>query len=297
MTISAKDVKELREKTGAGMMDCKKALQEVNGDMEKAIIFLREKGLAGVQKRAGRIAAQGTVSCLIKDKRGVLVEVNSETDFVAKNEDFKAFADDMATHIISNPSHNDVSSEDAMSVIGEESWFKAKDRKVSDILADKIATIGENLKCRRFANYVAKKGAIAAYIHGGGKIGVMIEYETEKNSNEINSVVRDVAMHIAAINPGYLSKESVTQEDLKREEQIYKKQVLEQGKPENIADKIVKGKMSKFYSEVCLLQQDFVKEPGTTVQKHLEDQGKKLGSKISIARFVRFQVGEGLESN
>jgi elongation factor Ts len=297
MTISAKDVKELRDKTGAGMMDCKKALQEVHGDMEKALIFLREKGLAGVQKRAGRIAAQGTVCCLVKDNHGVMIEVNSETDFVAKNDDFKAFAEDMANHVLASTSYDDVSTDDAMSLIGDDSWFKASDRKVSDILADKIATIGENIKCRRFVNYLAKKGGIATYIHGGGKIGVMIEYETESNSDEMNNAVRDVAMHVAAINPSYLSKDSVTADDLKREEEIYKKQVLDQGKPENIAEKIVKGKMGKFYSEVCLLQQDFVKEPGTSVEKYLDDQGKKLGSKVSIVRYARFQVGEGLENN
>jgi len=260
MAISTGDVKALREKTGAGMMDCKKVI------------------------------------CVVRDNTAAMVEVNSETDFVAKNDDFKDFVKDVAEHIISQPSHSDKEESDAGEKLANEAWFKTPDRKVSDILADKIATIGENIKIRRFSSFVAKSGGIATYIHGGGKIGVMVEYKTENNSDEINSVVRDVAMHVAAINPQFLTSESVTEEDIRREEAIYRKQLIEQGKPEKILDKIVKGKMGKFYSEVCLLEQPFVKDPSMSVKKYLEEKGKSTGSKIEIVRYSRFQVGEGLES-
>lgn len=294
MSISAKDVKALRDKTGAGMMDCKKALNETGGDIDKAVLFLREKGLAGVQKRAGRIASEGTVACVTNDNRAVMVEINSETDFVAKNEDFKAYAVEVAEHVLSTNNHDDKEVEDAAAALADESWYKDQARKVSDIFADQIATIGENLKMRRFVNYVAKNGAVATYIHGGGRIGVMVEYSTDNNSDALFESVRDVAMHVAAINPHYLSKDVVTQEDLDRERELYRKTVLNEGKPEKIVDKIVDGKMKKFYSEVCLLEQPFVKEPKQSVREFLAAKGKELGATVDIVRYVRYQVGEGL---
>lgn len=294
MSISAKDVKTLRDKTGAGMMDCKKALNEAGGDMEKAVLLLREKGLAGVQKRAGRVASEGTVACVVNDNRAVMIEINSETDFVAKNDDFKAYAAEVAEHVLSTNNHDDKEVEDAGAALADEAWYKEEGRKVSDIFADKIATIGENLKMRRFVNYVAKSGGVATYIHGGGRIGVMIEYKTDNNSDALYEAVRDVAMHVAAINPQYLSKDVVTQDDLDRERELYRKTVLNEGKPEKIVDKIVDGKMKKFYSEVCLLEQPFVKEPKQSVRDFLTAKAKELGTTVDIVRYSRYQVGEGL---
>jgi elongation factor Ts len=294
MAITAKDVKTLREKTGAGMMDCKKALTDSDGDFEKAVMLLREKGLAGIQKRAGKVAAEGSVACIVEGNRGIMLEINCETDFVAKNDDFKNFVNEMAGHVLSSNKHDDKVVDDAAAELNDEPWYKDNKIKVGDVMAEKLATIGEKMILRRFASYTAKEGGISTYLHGGGRIGVMIEYATGNDSSQINNSIRDIAMHVAAINPGFLSRDEVTQQDLDNERALYKKQVIEQGKPEHIADKIVEGKMKKYYSEVCLLEQSFVKDPNSTIQQFLDSTAKEAGTSLKIIRFERFQVGEGV---
>ncbi|MBQ4629661.1 MAG: elongation factor Ts [Clostridia bacterium] len=276
--FTAKDVKELRERTGCGMMDCKKALTESGGDMEKAIEFLREKGLAAATKKAGRIAAEGIVLTYVNDDAtvGSIIEVNSETDFVAKNADFQAFVGQLAKIVAeSNPA--DVESfmtmkyDDAMTV--------------EAALQDKILTIGENMKIRRFARY---EGKVASYVHGGGKIGVLTLIEGEDTN-----AAKEVAMHIAAINPLYVSKDCVPEADVEKEKAIIIAQIKEDpknaSKPDAIIEKMVGGKIGKFFEQNCLLQQEFCVNPDFKVEKYLESKGVKL------VDYVRFEKGEGLE--
>lgn len=276
--FTAKDVKDLREKTGCGMMDCKKALTESNGDMEKAIEFLREKGLAAATKKAGRIAAEGIVTTYVNDDAtvGSIIEVNSETDFVAKNADFQAFVAQLAK-IVAEENPADVETfmtlkyDDAMTV--------------EAALQDKILTIGENMKIRRFARY---EGKVASYVHGGGRIGVLTLIEGEDTN-----AAKEVAMHIAAINPLYMSEESVPQEDVEKEKNIIIAQIKEDpknaSKPDAIIEKMVGGKINKFFEQNCLLQQEFCVNPDFKVAKYLESKGVKL------VEYVRFEKGEGLE--
>lgn len=282
MAFTAKDVKELREKTGCGMMDCKKALTESNGDMDAAIDFLREKGLAAAQKKAGRIAAEGVVYAGVEGKVGVVLEVNAETDFVAKNADFGAFVEDVAKVVI-NDNPKDVEALLACNMGGQ---------TVEEALREKILTIGENIKIRRFERY---EGDIVTYVHGGGRIGVMIDFEAPADvaaSDKFQVVGKDVAMQIAALNPLYLSKETVPAEEVEKEKAIQTEQVIASGKPAAIADKIVMGKMGKFYKENCLVEQVFVKNGDFTVGKYIASE---LGNDVKINKFVRFEKGEGLE--
>ncbi len=276
--ITASLVKELREKTGAGMMDCKKVLTETDGDMEKAAELLRERGITKAAKKSDRIAAEGLVYCYLSEdkKLGVVLEVNAETDFVAKNEEFRTFVKDTAEHIASK---NPATVEELL----EQKSSKDETKTIKDILTDKIATIGENMGIRRFARFETD-GLVETYTHGDGKIGVMVEFA--KGTSE---VAKDVCMQIAAAKPEYLNKEEVPQDVVNHEMEILKAQAMNEGKPAEIAEKMVKGRIGKFYSEICLVDQDFVKNPDIKVQDLLNQNGAE------IKRFVRFEKGEGLQ--
>ena len=279
--VTPQMVKELREITGCGMMDCKKALSETNGDMDKAIEFLREKGLAAAAKKAGRIAAEGIVSDFTCDGVGVIIEVNSETDFVGKNADFQTFVKDLA-EIVAKENPADVA---ALLTLA----YKDSGMSVEEMLRDKILTIGENMTIRRFERY---EGAVATYIHGGGRIGVMVQAENALDGDAYEAA-RDAAMQIAAINPTYLDKSTVPAEDVEKEKKILIEQIKNDpksaGKPDNIIEKMVMGRISKFYTLNCLNQQEFVKDSDKTVEQYLSSKGVKL------VKFVRFEKGEGLE--
>ena len=276
--ITAEQVKELREKTGAGMMDCKKVLTETDGDEERAIELLRERGIAKAAKKSDRIAAEGLVTTYVtEDKKiGVVVEVNAETDFVAKNEEFRTFVADVAKQVAEkNPANVE-------ELLAQES-IKEAGKTVQDVLTNKIATIGENMSIRRFERFETN-GLIESYIHGDGKIGVLVEME---NGN--TELAKDVCMQIAAARPEYLSREDVPQDRVDHEMEILKAQAMNEGKPEAVAEKIVQGRIGKFYGEICLIEQDFVKDPDQKVGKLVEAKGAK------IIRFARFEKGEGLQ--
>ena len=281
--ITAAAVKELREMTGCGMMDCKKALAEANGDMDKAIEWLREKGLAAATKKAGRIAAEGLVFAEAYENGsiGAVIEVNSETDFVAKNEDFKTFVKTLAG-VVAKENPADV---DALKALK----YPESELTVEEMLREKILTIGENMNIRRFARY---EGSVVTYIHGEGKIGVMVKVDAELTDAAI-AASKDAAMQIAAINPTYRDKSVVPAEDVEHEKGIILAQIKEDpknaSKPENILEKMVEGKINKFFEESCLLQQKFVKDDKVSVEKYLEANGVKL------LDYVRFEKGDGLE--
>ena len=286
MAITAQMVKELRETTGAGMMDCKKALQEAEGNMERAIDILREKGLSKAAKKSDRIAAEGLVAIEINEDNTVasMVEVNSETDFVAKNEDFKTFVKDVAEIALATEK------EDVAGLLTE----SHKEGALSEVLNNRIATIGEKLDIRRFAK-ISTNGQVAGYIHGGGKIGVLVELETEARDAEVLAMGRDIAMQVAAMNPKYVSKDDVDPEYIAHETEILTQQALNEGKPANIVEKMIKGRLEKQLKEVCLVEQTFVKNPDLTIKQLVADVAKKVGSEIKVARVVRFEVGEGIE--
>ena len=275
--VTASQVKDLREKTGAGMMECKKVLTETDGDMEKAIELLRERGIAKAAKKSDRIAAEGLVAAYVSEdgKVGAVVEVNSETDFVAKNDEFKAFVADVAEQVAKE---NPANVED---LLAEKSI--REDKTVGEVLTDKIAKIGENMSIRRFARFESN-GLIEKYIHGDGKIGVLVEL----NGGD-SEVAKDVCMQIAAAKPEFLNRESVPAERLEKEMEILKAQAMNEGKPEAIAEKIVQGRVGKFYSEICLVEQEFVKNPDMKVSDLLSSKGAEA------VRFARFEKGEGIE--
>jgi elongation factor Ts len=287
MAFTAKDVQNLRQSTGCGMMDCKKALESSDGNMDKAIEFLREKGLAAAAKKAGRIAAEGIVFACVNEntKVGVAVEVNSETDFVAKNDEFVNFVKTVAATIQEqNPA-------DVEALL--ELKPSGSDMTVSELLREKILTIGENIKIRRFSRM---EGDIITYVHGGGRIGVMVKFDTNVASKTgFVEYAKDIAMQIAAANPQYLDKASVPNEAVEEEKKILKAQAINEGKPENIAEKMVLGRISKFYKDFCLLEQEFVKDTEITIVKYTEQKAKELGGNIKILEFVRFEKGEGLQ--
>ena len=276
--ISASQVKDLREKTGAGMMDCKKVLTEIDGDMEKAIELLRERGIAKAAKKSGRIAAEGLVEAYISEdgKVGAVVEVNSETDFVAKNEEFKNFVMSVAKQVVEkNP-------KDVEDLLAQES-IDEPGKTVKEVLTDKIAKIGENMNIRRFARFESA-GLVEKYIHGDGKIAVLV------NMNGGDSeVAKDVCMQIAAARPEYLNEASVPEDRLNKEKEILKAQTMNEGKPEAIAEKIVQGRIRKFFEEVCLVDQAFVKEPDKKVSQLLKEHNAE------VVEFARFEKGEGIE--
>lgn len=286
MAITAQMVKELRETTGAGMMDCKKALQEAEGNMERAIDLLREKGLSKAAKKSDRIAAEGLVAIEMNDDNtvGAIVEINSETDFVAKNEDFKTFVKDVAEMALATEK------EDVAGLLTE----SHKEGALSEVLNNRIATIGEKLDIRRFEK-VSTNGQVAGYIHGGGKIGVLVELETEARDADVLAMGKDIAMQVAAMNPKYVSKDDVDQDYIAHETEILTQQALNEGKPANIVEKMIKGRLEKQLKEVCLVEQAFVKNPDLTIKQLVADVAKKVGSEIKVARVVRFEVGEGIE--
>lgn len=286
MAFTAKDVKDLRERTGCGMMDCKKALTDADGDSEKAIEILREKGLAAAAKKAGRIAAEGlVVSVVDKDKKvGVVLEVNAETDFVAKNDSFVEFVNNVAKTIIENNPAT-VEELENMNCVGA-------DTTVAEVLREKILTIGENMKIRRFERL---EGDLVSYVHGGGRIGVMVQFDTDvADKAEFDAYGKDVAMQIAAALPQYLNKEEVPADTIEKEKEILTAQAINEGKPANIAEKMVMGRISKYYKEVCLVEQPFIKDGDVTVAQYTDNTAKELGGKISIKKYIRFEKGEGL---
>lgn len=291
MSFTAKDVATLRAKTGCGMMDCKKALTDANGDMEKAAELLREKGLAASVKKASRIAAEGVAFAKVCDcgKVGVVIEINAETDFVAKNASFIEFVETCADTVIDeNPA--DVEALLACKAHGS-------DMTVDEMLKDKILTIGENIKIRRFVRY---EGDCVAYVHGGGRIGVLVRFETENIPAEVlGECGKDVAMQIAALNPLYLDKSTVPAEAIEKEKEILMAQIQNDPKnakkPANIIEKMVTGRIGKFYENNCLMQQAFVKNGDVSVEKYLAEEAKKAGGTMKAVEFVRFEKGEGLE--
>ena len=286
--ISAQLVKELREMTGAKMMDCKKALVETEGNIEKAVEFLREKGLADAAKKSGRVAAEGVVKTYISDdkKTGTVLEFNCETDFVALNEEFVAFADKLAKMVAET------------SVATVEELLNQKfdgDATASESLKALIAKLGENMSVRRFTKFSVEKGIVKSYIHGGGRIGVLVEVACEKDSEVLDEVAKEVCMQIAAANPLFLSKDDVDAESMEKEKEIYRVQALNEGKPENIVEKMVIGRIQKYFKEVCLLEQPWVKDSDKSITKFLEEKSKEVGSPIKVTRFVRYERGEGIE--
>ena len=277
--ISASMVKDLREKTGAGMMDCKKALTETNGDMEKAIEYLREKGITKAAKKSSRIAAEGLVLAYVSEdnKVGAAIEVNSETDFVAKNDEFREFVQALAKQVaINNPAD--------VEALLEEEYIDEAGKKVSEVLTDKVAKIGENMNIRRFVRFETTDGMVESYIHGNGKIAVLV-----KMKNADTELAKDICMQVAAARPEYLNEASVPQERLTKEMEILKAQAMNEGKPEAIAEKVVQGRIGKFYSEICLVDQEFVKNPDMKVSDLLKSKGAE------IIEFARIEKGEGLE--
>lgn len=290
MAITASMVKELREMTGAGMMDCKKALNETNGDMDAAIEFLRKNGQAKAEKKAGRIAAEGIVKAVVKDdKVAAIVEVNSETDFVAKNEEFQGFVD----AVVNQVADSDAADMDAFMA---EAWAADTTKTVKDALVEKVAVIGENLNIRRFEKIVTD-GCVVDYIHGGGRIGVLIEAEADVVNDEIKKCLKNVAMQVAAMSPKYTSRAEVSQEYMDHEKEILlaaaKKENPE--KPENIIEKMIIGRLNKELKEICLLDQVYVQDSDLTVAKYVEKVAKENNANVTVKRFVRFETGEGIE--
>jgi elongation factor Ts len=276
--VTASQVKELREKTGAGMMDCKKVLTETDGDMEKAIELLRERGIAKAAKKSSRVAAEGLVAAYVSDdkKVGAVVEVNAETDFVSKNDEFKTFVNDVARQIVEkNPANVE-------ELLAQPSIAES-DKTVQEVLTNKIATIGENMTIRRFERFEST-GIVASYIHGEGKIGVLVDME-----NATPELAKDICMQIAAAKPEFLNREAVTSERVAKEMEILKAQAINEGKPAEIAEKMVQGRINKFYGEICLLEQPFVKDPDVKINKLLESKGAKINT------FARLEKGEGIE--
>ncbi|MFR2518823.1 translation elongation factor Ts [Peptostreptococcus stomatis] len=287
MAVTAQMVKELREATGAGMMDCKKALTEADGNMERAVDILREKGLSKAAKKADRVAAEGlvTIKTNADNTLAAVVEVNSETDFVAKNQDFKDFVADVAEMVL----EGDATDLDALLASNHK-----EGKALKDVLNDRVATIGEKLDVRRFER-IDTKGKVAGYIHGGGKIGVLVELATDSNDERVLSLGKDIAMQVAAMNPKYISRDDVDPEYIAHETEILTQQALNEGKPANIVEKMVVGRLNKELKEVCLVDQVFVKDSELTISKLIAKVAKEVASDISIASMVRYEVGEGIE--
>lgn len=290
--ISAKMVKELREMTGAGMMDCKKALTQCDGDMDKAVDFLREKGLAAAAKKSGRVAAEGIVVEAMADdaKTGVLVEINCETDFVAKNEDFKAFAAEVAKQALAS----DAADLDAFL---NEAWLADNSKTVKDIVTDRVAVIGENINIRRFEKLVAADGCVSCYIHGGGSLGVMVYGKTDVVNDDVKTCLRNVAMQVAAMDPKYVNRDEVDPAYLAHEKEILLAQAKEENpnKPDNIIEKMITGRLNKEMKEICLLDQAYVQDSDINVAQYVANVGKAAGADLSVVKFVRFKTGEGIE--
>ena len=295
MAVTAAQINELRKSTGAGMLDCKKALEETGGEFEKAVDFLRTKGLAAAAKKAGRAATEGMVASFISDdlKSGVLLEVNSETDFVAKNDTFQAFVANIGQHILAT-SPADVEAMLAQAFSGDAS------KTVQTYLNESISIIGENIQIRRFAKRdVDGDGLIGSYIHAGGKIGVLVQIAspavTAANKDVLQAFVRDVAMHSAAAAPAFVCRDQVPTDVLDREKDVYRAKAKESGKPDAIIEKIIDGQINKYYAEICLIEQAFVKDTDKTIQQVAKECGTAAGGNVSITSFERFVLGEGLQ--
>lgn len=288
--ISASVVKELRERTGAGMMDCKRALTETDGDVDRAIELLREKGLAAAAKKAGRIASEGLVCTYISEdmKSGSIVEVNCETDFVSANEDFVTLAKNIAVQAAETSSTT-------IEELTSEKYIADKSITITDAVTGLIAKLGENMSARRFEKFSIENGVVQSYIHGGGRIGVLVELSCAKQDDSLVKIAKDIAMQIAAASPLFLDNTCVDNETLEKEKEIYRVQALNEGKPEKIVEKMVMGRVNKYYKEVCLLEQVWVKNADYTITKYLQEESKKLGAEINVTRFVRFERGEGIE--
>ena len=290
MAVTASMVKELREMTGAGMMDCKKALNETNGDMDAAIEFLRKNGQAKAEKKAGRIAAEGIVMAGVKeDKTAAIVEVNSGTDFVAKNADFQAYVQAVVNQALATNAAD-------MDAFIAEAWNEDASKTVKDVLTEKIAVIGENLNIRRFEKIEAE-GCVVSYIHGGGRIGVLVEADTDVVNDEIKTCLKNVAMQVAAMSPKYVSRDEVEQDFLEHEKEILLAQAKKENpnKPDNIIEKMIIGSLNKEMKEICLLDQTYVQDSDLTVAKYVEKVAKENGANVTVKKFVRFETGEGLE--
>lgn len=287
MSISASMVRDLREKTSAGMLDCKKALEETQGNFDAAVEWLRKKGLASAAKKSDRLASEGLVVANVTGTSGVLIEVNSETDFVAKNDLFKAFVKELATQLTTTSKLP----ADATALLDEK---MASGKTVGETLKESIAKIGENLVIRRFIRFDTT-GLVQTYIHGDGKIGVIVDVETSKPSDEVRTFANDVCLHVAAMNPIALGPDDVPTEIVAKEKEILKAKALEQGKKPEMLDKIVEGQIRKFLAESCLLEQAFVKNPDLKVKDYAGEISKKVGAPVAIKRFVRFELGEGLQ--
>ena len=295
MAITAAMVKELREMTGAGMMDCKKALNETNGNMDEAVEFLRKNGQAKAEKKASRIAAEGLCTVVVKDDTtAAVVEVNSETDFVAKNETFQSFVKAVAAQAV----NSDAADMDAFMA---EAWNEDASKTVNDALVEKVAVIGENLKIRRFEKVVAEHGCVVSYVHGGGRIGVIVDADTDVVNDAVKEAMVNIAMQIAALNPKYVSRDEVSADYIAHEKEILLAQIMndpkESQKPEKVINGMIEGRISKELKEVCLVDQVYVKaEDGKqTVAKYLDEVSKAVGCTAKVKRFVRFETGEGLE--
>ena len=291
MAVTASMVKELREMTGAGMMDCKKALNETNGNMDEAIEYLRKNGQAKAEKKAGRIAAEGLVATVLlkDDKAAAIVEVNSETDFVAKNADFQAYVKAVVNQALTTKAAN-------MDEFMAEAWNEDAAKTVKDVLTEKIAVIGENLNIRRFEK-VETEGCVVSYIHGGGRIGVLVEADTDVVNDEIKACLKNVAMQVAAMSPKYVSRDEVDQDFLEHEKEILLAQAKKENpnKPDNIIEKMIIGRLNKEMKEICLLDQVYVQDSDLTVAKYVEKVAKENGANVAVKKFVRFETGEGLE--
>ena len=291
MAITAGMVKELREMTGAGMMDCKKALSETNGDMDAAVEYLRKNGQAKAEKKAGRIAAEGIVKTVVKDdKVAAIVEVNSETDFVAKNEEFQGFVEGVVNQVVENNPAD-------MDAFMAEPWAADTSKTVKDALVEKIAVIGENLNIRRFERVDAENGCVVSYIHGGGRIGVLVVADTDVVNDEIKGCLKNVAMQVAAMSPKYVSRDEVSQEFMDHEKEILLAQAKKENpeKPDNIIEKMIIGRLNKEMKEVCLLDQVYVQDSDLTVAKYVEKVAKENNAKVTVTKFVRYETGEGIE--
>ncbi len=289
MAFTAKDVKELREKTGAGMMDCKKALTENNGDLEAAVDYLRQKGLAAAAKKATRVAAEGLIGGVVEGAVGALVEVNCETDFVAKNDDFKAFVNKVANHLVSSSAAS----------VEELKSEKLGERTLDETIQELTLKIGEKIDVRRFVKRsLSGEGKVGSYVHGG-KIGVLVEVTADSadaaKSADFQELVNDLCLHVAASDPKFLTADQIDEDFKEREAKVYRAQLIEQGKPENMIDNIIKGKLNKLASEVCLLEQKFVKNPDLSVSALVKEVEGKTGAKITVAGFDKVNLGEGIE--
>ncbi len=294
MEVTAKMVKDLRDMTGAGMMDCKKALAATEGDMDKAVEFLREKGLAAAEKKAGRIAAEGIVDVNVSAdaKLAAIVEVNSETDFVAKNEKFRDFVAAVAAQAAKT------SAADVDTFLAE-AWALDTSKTVKEELSSMIAVIGENMSIRRFVKVVAESGFVVSYIHGGGRIGILVDVDCSVNNEATQEAAKNVAMQIAALNPKYVDQSEISPEFIAHEKDILKAQIMNDPsnskKPENIIEKMLEGRLQKELKEFCLVDQTYVKDGDLSVGQYLANVSKEVGADMKVRRFVRFETGEGIE--